>query len=520
MVLENGAQSQTAEPLRRRWAYGIYAACLCISISVWFLAVRAPLRMDETGSFWQISDGISHIWSRQNFALAIPIYYYILWFSTKVLGTSEIALRLPSIVAMLGAAYLFYVIARDLFGREIAAIGISIFCLNPIVVFEAIDARAYAFAALLTNATILLLLRLRSSNSNWLAALFGFASAGIMYFQPLWATILPVLFVWFIAFKVRSAKTVWQQCACAFGAFAVGFVPLIPLLTFMFHSATSHVFTSGAPLMDLLVMLAPGGIIAVVVAEMILAALALSRPDRKTPYARWKLLFCCSIALIPTLVLFATSALTPVHVFVPRYGFVAVTGIALCWAMLLGSFRSRLVRLVLCGCFVAFWMLYYLTVPAASQHGGSWKYALQIAERNASVDDAPVLICSNFPESDYSAMPLESAKDSFFFAPVSYYRLSVPVVPLPRSLNAEAIRVGSAFLKKAESHHTRFLAMAAPPSYATLRWLAVKAARTYTERTLGIYDPIRIEIVEFVPRRMRVAATDRANYERRRAESR
>jgi hypothetical protein len=321
-----------------------------------------------------------------------------------------------------------------------------------------------------------------------------------MYLQPLWATVLPALFIWFIAFKVRSGKRVWQQCACAFGAFAIGFIPLVPLLTFMFHSAKSHVFTSGAPLMDLLVMLAPGGIIAVAVAEMILAALALSGPDRKTPYPRWKLLFCCSIALIPTLILFTTSALTPIDVFVPRYGFVAVAGIALCWAMLLGSFRSHLVRLALCGAFVAFWMLYYLTVPTSSQHGGSWKYALQVAQRNASSDGAPVLICSNFPESDYSTMPLESAEDSFFFAPVSYYRLSVPVVPMPRSLNAEAIRVGSAFLKKAESRRTRFLAMAAPPSYETLRWLAGKAAGTYNVRTLGIYDSIRIKVLEFVPR--------------------
>jgi hypothetical protein len=97
-------------------------------------------------------------------------------------------------------------------------------------------------------------------------------------------------------------------------------------------------------------------------------------------------------------------------------------------------------------------------------------------------------------------MPLDAPSDSFFFAPLSYYRLSVPIVPLPRSLNAEAIRVGSTFLERAQSRHARFLLIAAPPSYPTLRWLAAKAARTYAVHTLGIYYPIRIKVLEFAYR--------------------
>jgi hypothetical protein len=490
--------SQTAELLGKRLAYAIYATSLGISISVWFLAIHAPLRMDETGSYWQISAGLSHIWSRQSFALALPAYYYILWFSTKLLGTSEIALRIPSIIAMLAAAYLFYLIGRELFGREIAILGLIIFCLNPIVVFEAVDVRAYAFAVLVTNATLLLLLRLRSSDSNWLAAAFGFAAAIILYFQILFSVILPALFIWFFYFEIRrGSNKIWQQSAAAFAAFAISLIPLVSVVAFLFRTAKSHVFSSSAPLMDFVVTLAPGGLIALGIAELILAALALSPTDRKTLYPRWTLLFCCSIALIPTFILFGADALTPIHVFVPRYCLVAVPGIALCWAMLFGSFRSRVVRLGLCILFVALWILYYSADPTTKDHGGSWKYALQDAQKNASSDNAAVLICSNFPESDYGAMPLDAPSDSFFFAPLSYYRLSVPIVPLPRSLNAEAIRVGSRFLKRAESRHARFLAIAAPPSYATLRWLVAKAAGTYNVHTLAIYYPIRIKVLEF-----------------------
>lgn len=69
-----------------------------------------------------------------------------------------------------------------------------------------------------------------------------------------------------------------------------------------------------------------------------------------------------------------------------------------------------------------------------------------VAEQSASADNALVLICSDFPESDHEAMPLDSAKNSPLFAQLSYYKLRVPVVPLPRALNSEAVRVSSQFL--------------------------------------------------------------------------
>ena len=102
-----------------RALYAIYSLALFVSISTWFIAIRAPLWIDETGSYWQISKGFSEILPRQG-SLSFPAYSYILWLSTKIIGTSEIGLRVPSILAMLGAVYLLYLAARELFERDIA----------------------------------------------------------------------------------------------------------------------------------------------------------------------------------------------------------------------------------------------------------------------------------------------------------------------------------------------------------------------------------------------------------------
>src|SRR6185312_4171942 len=191
------------------WLYVIYGLALVVSISIWFIAVRSPLRLDETGSYWVIDGGFPHIWSRQYFSP--PVYFYILWLWTKVAGVSEAALRISSITTMVGAVYLLYLAARQLFSRELALLAAIIFCIHPIVVFESIDIRPYAFAALVTNAAILILLRMRRSNSNGLAAIFGVLAATILYFHFLFATILPAFVVCFFLIKVGSRKTMWPQ---------------------------------------------------------------------------------------------------------------------------------------------------------------------------------------------------------------------------------------------------------------------------------------------------------------------
>ena len=117
----------------------------------------------------------------------------------------------------------------------------------------------------------------------------------------------------------------------------------------------------------------------------------------------------------------------------------------------------------------------------------------------------PVLICGDLPESDYLPMPVGSAiKDSAIFAPLSYYPLSVPVVPLPRALNTQAVQAGSRFLQDAAQRHERFLALAFEASYETLDWLASNAQGTHRVREVGIFD--RVRVLEFVPRVQAAAA--------------
>jgi hypothetical protein len=494
------ARGQQPPGLPEGLQYSIYALALVVAVSTWFIVIRAPLWLDETVSIFLIKGGWAGILHRQVWPDA-PAYSCLLWLWTKAMGTSEIMLRISSVLPMLGAVYLLYRAARELFDRDVAFIAAIVFCLHPIIIFAAIDVRPYAFAALTINATILALLHLRHNRSNWLAALFGLLAAGIVEFQLLFAVILPALAYCFIASKIDDRKTLWRQLGIALVVFVVAFLPVIPRLQYMMRTSGMHVFSEAPRLLQLVSTITVGGLV-IVLAVFVLAARARRCLDVRGLSDRWTVLLCTSLALVPILILYGLSVGTSIHVFVPRYRLVAVPGIALCWALAVSWIDSRALRLLFCAALVVVAACIYFTAPSFQHHLYSWKYALAFAEKNASVDKAPVLICSDIPEADHMRMPVGSAiEDSGILPPLSYYKLSVPVVPLPRTLNEEAVRAGSEFLQ--QEAQRRFLALAFVTSYGTLDWLAKDAAGTHYVHQLGVFD--RIRVLEFVPRAQRGA---------------
>jgi uncharacterized membrane protein len=474
--------------------YTIYSLAVAISIGTWFIAIRAPLWLDETVSIFLIKGGWNGIMSRQIWPDA-PAYSCLLWLWTKAMGTSELILRVSSVLPMLAATYLLYRAARELFDQDVALIAAIVFCLHPIIIFAAIDVRPYAFAALAINATILALVHLRHSNASWLAALFGFLAATIVEFQLLFAAMLPALAFSFIAAKIDDRRTLWRQLGIALVGFAFGFIPAIPRLQYMMQTSGTHVFSEPPKLLQLVSTVTMRGLVIVLVVFVLVAA-ARRRLDLRNHSDRWIVLLCTSLALVPILILYGLSVGTSIHVFVPRYRLVAVPGIALCWALVVSWIDSRTLRMLFCSALVVVAASVCFTAPSFHRHMYSWKDALAFTEKNASVDNAPVLICSDIPEADHMRMPVGPAiEETGILPPLSYYKLTVPVTPLPRGLNDEAMRAGSQFLQQAT--HKRFLALAFVESYATLDWLGRNAAATHYVRELGVFDGVKV--LEFSP---------------------
>ena len=461
-----------------------------------FLAIRSPLWLDETISYWQIHAGFSQIFSRRGDV--VPAYPYVLWLASKLFGTSEIALRFPSVCAMLAAVYLLYRAALELFDREIAFVTALIFCVHPIVIFAAIDARPYAFGVLTITSAIWILLRLRRTPSLWLAALLGINAALMLYFHFLFITLLPALAICLVALSMQSRPALLRKLAAALAAFAIATVPIIPVARYMVRTSSVHVFDQAPTLADLAWTIAPASLLFILVVAGLISAAIAGRLDLQSSVGGPSLLICLSLALIPLLILYLVSIATPIHIFVPRYRIVAIPGIALCWGLLISRINSSAIRMTICLLLITTTAYFYCTLPALRHHAETWEYALAAVEKRASPGNSPVLICSDLPESDYMKLPTgQEVIDSALFAPLTYYAVSGPVVPLPRSLNQQAMQGALNFLQH-EGRDARFYAIAYKPSYGTVAWLGRVTAASHEHHVLAQRDGV--EVVEFLPR--------------------
>lgn len=486
----------TSRPKCDIWLVAAYGVALAACISVWFLAVRAPLWTDETLSYWQIAGGFKQIWSRSIQGNSFAAYAYILWFTNTVFGSKEIVLRIPSILAMLTAVYVFYRCARELFDWDVSLIATALFILPRGIAFAAIDVRPYPFALLVTNLTVFLFLRWMKAHRTVYAALFGVSSAGIFYFHYLFASVLLGLAVYYLLTRRSSVRADLRQIGVALGCFAIFLLPVLPRLKYIYQTRTTHSFADAPQWKSVVQVLDPGKGQLLVLAGVILLAVVARRfviPNREL---LGKLLLCASLTLAPILCLYGISVTTSVHVFIPRYLLVAMPGIALCWGWMCSLIDSRTLRSFFYFAFVGLCVFQAYSSPLSRRHEESWKESLAFADANAAEDHAPLLMCSPLIEADFQPMPAV-ASESVLYAPLSYYKVNAPVVPLPRTLNAEAERQGRQFLLKAAQEHTRFLVLAPWPSLRIVDLLAYYSQGTHTPRVLGQFD--EIFVVEFVP---------------------
>jgi len=113
------------------------------------------LWLDEGAEYDAVHGSLGHLLERVvNRESTPPLSYLYEWASTKVIGTSEFALRLP--FALLGIALVpvMYLAARELAGRRAALIAAALAACNPMLIWHAQDARAYTLLALLLAGTV------------------------------------------------------------------------------------------------------------------------------------------------------------------------------------------------------------------------------------------------------------------------------------------------------------------------------------------------------------------------------
>jgi mannosyltransferase len=188
-VVTGGTQTSPARAtssLARWWplaALTLLAAALRLSTldlqSFWYDEAFTPVHVLHP-SLWATLRAVSHTENTP------PLWYLLAWADSRVLGTGEVALRLPSALAGIATVPVAWAIGRELEGsraRGAAVVCAALVAVNPLFVWYSQEARAYALFVLMAALAMLCFLRARrepTPTDRRSASMATFALAGAL----------------------------------------------------------------------------------------------------------------------------------------------------------------------------------------------------------------------------------------------------------------------------------------------------------------------------------------------------
>lgn len=158
-----------------------------------------------------------------------PAHYLLMWFWVKIFGTSEIAMRLPSVLFGVGTVWLIYKIANlirsDLAGRGQTFTAAAMAAVNGLLIYYSQESRAYAMTTFLVTGAMYWFLKINKDKNyrggknynNWRYVWFVTFLALAFYTHYLTWLLIPFLFVFGIKYLLPVVFTipwwpmVWKQ---------------------------------------------------------------------------------------------------------------------------------------------------------------------------------------------------------------------------------------------------------------------------------------------------------------------
>ena len=216
----------------------ILAGMVVVAIGLRLLASRS-LWLDEATSWYETQLPFHRmIEVLRDTDVHPPGYFTVLWATVRAFGDSELALRLPSLLAATVLVPMLYVAGKAMYDRATGLVAAGFAVVAPLVVWYSQEARMYAQLMLLATVAAWALYRALESGRfrYWLA--YGLAGAALAWTQ--YFAFLPL-----IVFEAAIPLILWQRrreglpnARLVVGAVAAGLLMLVliaPLVPFAHH---------------------------------------------------------------------------------------------------------------------------------------------------------------------------------------------------------------------------------------------------------------------------------------------
>jgi mannosyltransferase len=430
-------------------------------IRLWLMPLPSSFWLDEIATVFVAQHGSNH----PSLAAAAPQawrswYYPAIRLWATLFGYSEVAARIPSILAMAGCLALLARLARRLIHPDSGWFAVITCLALPGINYQAANARPYALGMCAFAAGLLFLVPWLDS-ASWLDALLFVACAGsVLYIHLLfWPSCL--VFVLYATARIASRETSvgWKQALAVFTLLGCAVLPVAAQMLALLPEARLHVIAPLPAPAQFLRSLELTLVLGCAVGAWMVARLLKWQPD-PLPFSTSAVVLIAGWWLCQPVLLFGYSRLTGEGVFVPRYLQLALPGAALMATVLAARFiPGRLwkpiatVAAVGVLIFLGHWRELW-----PRHHNSDWRAAaLAVNNLESAGAEIPVICPSPFIEARPPVWSPNYPLPGFLYAHLSVYPIHAPVSLLPFENSPEAEAFASTLAHSTLVPSRRFL---------------------------------------------------------------
>jgi hypothetical protein len=441
-----------------RWLLPLLLS-LCL-FRLWLMPLPSSFWLDETATVFVAQQGSDH----PSLAVAAPqawrsLYYPVIRINGAIFGYSEVATRIPSILAMAGFLGLLAFLVRRLIHPEAAWFAVFACLALPGLNYQAANARPYAAGMCLFAAALLYLVRWLDSGRWRDALVFAAAASLVLYIHLLfWPSCL--VFILYAAARIARGETPvnWRRALLIFALCAAALAPVMAQTLSLFGDARAHVIAPLPSLRQFFRSLELTLVLGCAAAAWLIARARGWRQDG----AKLSLPAIVLIAgwwLCQPILLYAFSWLSGDALFVPRYLQLALPGAAAASTALAAGFipagRWRQISVVLAlGVFLLQGQWRQLW---PRHHNSDWRAASRSVNQLEARGEIPVICPSPFIEARPPAWRPDYPLPGFLYAHLTVYPVAGRTYLFPFENSPEAESQATALAQGALSSSRRFL---------------------------------------------------------------
>lgn len=136
-----------------------------------------------------------------------PLYHLLLRSWILFFGSSEISVRIPSVILGVATVFVTYLIGRKLFENKTALIATTLMATSPLAIYYSQEARMYMLAAFFASLSVYFFISILKKDNLWLWIGFIFSTALMLYSDYLPYLLIPVYVFYLLAVSKKIAKS-------------------------------------------------------------------------------------------------------------------------------------------------------------------------------------------------------------------------------------------------------------------------------------------------------------------------